>query len=282
MGSVTDALGSGISVATGGLIDGGDLLGSFTGENAADAARDASRTQVALGREAIEEQRLAREEFRELTEPFVAAGTESLPLLQQAISDPSSRVLSNPFFQALAGEQEQRLMASQAARGKLGSGETNMLLQRNLLNLGQQFAQQDIGNLFNLSTLGANIAAGQGSAGMQTAQTTGNLLTQIGNARAAGIVGEAQAEGQLLQNIIGIGSAAAPFFACDERLKENKKPVRVDSDGLTVYEFNYIGDDSVYEGKMAHEIKEIDPEHVTESDEGYLLVTEKYAPKRVA
>ena len=79
-------------------------------------------------------------------------------------------------------------MGSAAARGKLGSGGTDLALTRNLLQLGQEFQQQDIANqiqeaqiqqglraeqaglqaqrfgqLFNVGQLGANVATGSGA-----------------------------------------------------------------------------------------------------------------------
>ena len=296
--------------------------------------------------------------------------------------DPS-RVLDDPFFQALAGQQEQRLLASAAARGRVGAGGTSDILQENLLQLGSQFRQQDIqnqlaaqqqrfGQLFNVATLGANAAAQTGTATQNTAGAVSNLMTQGANAQASGIIGAANAQaagnqqvldlittdilqenllqlgsqfrqqdiqnqlaaqqqrfGQLFnvatlganaaaqtgtatQNTAGavsnlmtqganaqasgiIGAAnaqaagnqqvldlittgAAMIFS-DERLKENKVAMRVDDDGLVVYEFNYKGDSTRYEGKMAQDIQKVDPEAVTETDEGYLMVSDKYAPR---
>ena len=209
-------------------------------------------------------------------------------------------------------------MASSAARGRVGAGGTSDLLQENLLQLGSQFRQQDVafqqqnianqlaaqqqrfGQLFNVATLGANAAAQTGTATQNAAANISGITTDIGAAQAAGAVSRAnilaQSQADQLTNFAqgGILGAAtggainpqqamgiAALFGCDERLKENKKPVRVDDDGLTVYEFNYIGDSAKYEGKMAQDIIEVDPESVTESDEGYLLVTAKYAPQRV-
>jgi len=197
---------------------GSDALDDITGKTQSDAikaagrrqesaAREAAELQAELGREALAFQKESLAETREGLEPFRTAGTEAiggLPALMQqqqaTISDPSSRVLNNPFFKALAGQQEQRLLQSAAARGKVGSGQTGQDLQQNLLLLGQQFGQQDIANqqlgisnLQNLSTIGANAAAGQGSATQQTAGMVSNTLGGIGQAQAQGITGAANA-----------------------------------------------------------------------------------------
>lgn len=171
------------------------------------AAKSAAEAQVQLGREALAFQKESRDLALEGLAPFREAGVSAiggLPALLQAqqstIDDPSSRVLNNPFFKALAEQQERRLLQSAAARGKVGSGGTAEELQQNLLLLGNQFAQQDIANqqlgitnLQNLSTIGANAAAGQGSTIQQTAGMATGTLGNIGAAQAQGITGAANA-----------------------------------------------------------------------------------------
>lgn len=304
-----------------------EITGVKAQRQAAAAGQEAQERQ---GEAAIEQQEQALERILEIQEPFRAVGEEALTGIMGEIlpqqdfqlqTDPS-RVLQNPFFRALAAEQEQRLMASQAARGKVGAGETTDLLQRNLLQLGSQFQQQDIANqiaqqqaqlgtqaqrfgqLFNVGTLGANVASQQATATQASAANVGNLLTQIGNVQAAGatqqgnLLGGSQAQmfGQLtgaglgaaagsaglLGSGIGAGGGALLGFMSDETQKDIIRPVRVDDDGLTVYEFKYKADpDSVYHGKMAQDIQRIDASHVMESD-GKLFVTEKYRPIKVA
>lgn len=335
------------------------------GERAADVSLRGMRRGITAQEEALAD-------VTGTLQPFASAGEQAIGGIFDVISpqrdfqlqtDPQryfqlqtdpSRVLENPFFQALAAEQEQRLMASQAARGKVGAGETTDLLQRNLLQLGSQFQQQDIANqlaeaqaqatleqqditnqlaeaqtqatleqqrfgqMFNVGQLGFG-AAGQ-TAGAQ--QTTGanisnffgqqavqeaNIITGMGNVEAAGITGAAQTQAAsqaalanlalqagtggmaggmgLLGSVggtkIGAGGGALLGVLCDETQKDIIKPVKVDDDGLTVYEFTYKHDPAhVYRGKMAQDILKIDPDHVFERN-GVLMVTEKYKPEVV-
>jgi len=198
-----------------------------TGAPAAEAAEEAAALQAAAGRDATANLRLAQLEAAARQQPFeqfgIEQGIEQLPgsfeRLQGAIDDPSGAVLNNPFFQALAGQQEQRLMASQAARGKFGSGETGDDLQRNLLLLGNQFAQQNIGNIqgqiqnqFNASTIGQNAATQTGVSGLQTAGNIGGIMGNVANAQAAGVIGQQQAQAGGLGNLMQLGGLiAAPF-----------------------------------------------------------------------
>lgn len=305
MGAVNDV----VSVGTFGLVK--DVTGTDAAEKGARraasgqarAAMSAAELQAELGRESIEFQKESLAETRAGLEPFREAGVGSLGGLQSAmaqqqdtIEDPSARVLNNPFFQALAGQQEQRLLQSAAARGKVGSGGTNQGLQQNLLLLGQQFGQQDIANqqlgisnLQNLSTIGANAAAGQGSATQQTAGMVGQTLGGIGQAQAQGITGaaNAQAAGQIakgniaqqnFQNLVSAGTTAASAYFSDMRLKENIEFSHVEN-GINIYNWNWsdaakaiVGDQDTT-GPLAQELRKTHPELVIEDQEsGYLKV----------
>jgi hypothetical protein len=193
-----------IEVGSLGLIK--DPLGIEAGEQ---AATQAAQTQTQAGLSAIEASERAAERVREDLSPFREAGVSRLPILQQAIDDPSQRVLNNPFFQALAAEQEQRLMASQSARGKLGSGETDDALTRQLLLLGNQFAQQDIGNIRDLVAMGQNAAAQTGTVTERAGAREAELLTQIGNVQGAGIVGKANVAPAATRDILRLGGTIA-------------------------------------------------------------------------
>lgn len=262
------------------MLPGGESDPFFGGAQSA-AAADAAEAQGKIALRQLQAQKEALETIRGDLAPFRETGAGALPDLRSAIDDPSARVLQNPFFQALASDQEQRLLASQAARGKVGSGETGDQLTRNLLLLGNQFAQQDVTNLQNLATIGANAAAQTGSQTQQAASATTGILGGLGNAQSAGIIGAGNAQAQGGQNALALGGALLAAF-CDERLKENVSPVRVDDDGLMIYEFNYIGETDRFRGKMAQDIIEIDPDNVIESSDGYLMVTSKYHPERVS
>jgi len=243
----------------------------------------------------------------------------------------AERVTQDPLFQALAAQQEERLMSSAAARGMVGSGRTAEALNRNLLRLGQEFRQQDIANqlneakiqqalraenlgvqaqrfgqLLNIGQLGANVSTGSGSAIQGTAANVGNLLTGMGNVQAATTIQRgnlsAGTSGQLLGlaggmgagalagsmglfgDKVGAGGGALLGVLSDIRAKENIDLVAVDADGLNVYEYNYRHDaeKNRYRAKMAQDIQTIDPDNVKEGFNGWLYVSEKYRPQRVA
>lgn len=136
--------------------------------------------------------------------------------LPTAPSLPGAELLKNPLLKAIQDDVTQRLMANQAARGKLGSGETALALQSALaptaLNLGltqqareQAQQQQNISNLFNLMGLGANVAGGQGTAAMQGASNIGSAYQAGGQARAAGELARGNAISDTIGGLARIG-----------------------------------------------------------------------------
>jgi len=255
-------------VAEDALQEGGFIEQNLLGGAQKDAAERAAERQEAAALTAQELQQQTTEQIRGDLAPFREAGASTIPLLQGAIEDPSSRVLNNPFFQSMAADQEQRLLASAAARGKVGSGGTSDDLQRNLLLLGNQFAQQDIANLQNLTNTGANAAAQTGSFLQQGATSQGGILGNMANAQAASEIAQANAQAQATGNLLTLG---ATIF-CDIRLKENVKFSHVE-DGIRLYNWTWtdealelVGDQGTT-GPIAQELKKTHPEKVIKDEE---------------
>jgi len=81
---------------------------------------------------------------------FQGGAAEDLQRLRDF--DPSS-VLNSPIFKTLSDDVQRRLFANQAAKGKLGSGETGVRLGERLLPLGLQFAESEFGRLRDVATI---------------------------------------------------------------------------------------------------------------------------------
>jgi len=275
----------------------GDSISALTGQTGAAASLAAAELQAQQAREALELQKSTLNRQFGLQKPFFFAGSDVAPTLAEETfsgvapvldTDPS-RVINNPLFQALARDQERSILASQAARGKLGSGETQDDLIRNVLLLGTQFQDRDInqqqqnfqnllasqqqrfGQLFDISRLGANVVAGAGTTAQRGAESQGNILGQLGNALSAGQIGAAQAQAQGAQNLAGLGSLIASFF-CDRRLKENVNVSDELPNGLKLYNFNYtelaqekfgLTSERVYDMPMADEVEALFPEAIS-------------------
>lgn len=252
------------------------LLGKITGsDKAAKAAKKAAKIQARSAAEAIAFQRESRDLARADLQPFRDAGISQLSGLSSLISDPNAQldfVQNNPFFNALASDAQSRLFSNQAARGKVGSGGTAQALQNSLLLLGQDLLNNNINQRMNLATMGQNAAAGQGTATMQAGGTISDLLTQQGNALAAGQVGAANANTQGINNLlnlgttVGVGLATGGLGLSDVRLKEDIERIGTTDSGLGVYKYRFKGRPEFHVGVIAQEVEKVYPDAVTEID----------------
>ena len=134
---------------------------------------------------------------------------------------------------AAAGNQ---MNPSQAYMGNMAAGNGTIMQ-------GQGLRMQGLGNILNAQT------------GMYNAEL------QASAANNAGI-------GQM----IGTGIGAYAALRSDIRLKENIVPVGHYHNGLTKYEFNYIGDDVRYRGVMAQEVEKVRPDAIVVMDDGMMAV----------
>jgi hypothetical protein len=209
-------------------------IGSIFGGDQADAAKGAAGAQVEATKIATKAQqemldksigfsKESRDLARSDLQPFREAGAGEIDNLMDLIRDPNKQrefIENNPFFSALAEKSKTDILNNQSAKGKVGSGGTPEALQNSYLLLGNDLLQQSIGNRFNIATMGANAAAGQATATQQTAANVGNayqnagnaisdLATQAGNAKAAGMVGAANARTDAWNNIIKTGISIA-------------------------------------------------------------------------
>lgn len=249
-------------VSTEEILDPADFSGGRAGQAAAESAAAA---QVQSTRIATEEQRAAREQARADLAPFAEAGAGQLGSLTSLINDPNAQrdfVSNNPFFKSLADDAQRRLFSNQAARGKIGSGGTSEALQNSLLLLGNDLLGKNINQRFNLATLGSNAAAGQATATLGAGNNISELAVGSGNAQAAGIIGANNAAQQGRSNMVSTGIAIGSIFASDRRIKENIKEIGSLNNGLSVYMFNYIGDDKMQMSVMAQDVQEVMPDAV--------------------
>jgi hypothetical protein len=238
---------------------------SMTGKTAADAAKDAARLQSESGEKAIKSQEEFQKRMRADLDPFRKAGKGQLGNLSKLISNPWEQkkfIQNNPFFNALAGDAQKRLMNVQAAQGRLGSGDTPAALQNQLLLLGSDLLNQSIGQRMNLSTMGQNAAAMQGSQMQNTSNNISELLTGVGNAQAAGGVGAANAMTQGTNNMMNIGMGVAKMFLSDRRMKCYLEKIGEIDCGIPVYRYEYIGSPQKVIGVMAQDVEPIVPSAV--------------------
>lgn len=144
-------------------------------------------------------------------QPYTQLGQQATTRINEIQSDPAGYIKNNPLYNSLAADAERRLLANQAAKGKVGSGGTAAALQEQLLNLGTGLVNTEIGNLQNQAGIGVGAAGQVGSTAY-----SGN--TNIGNAQAAGVIGANNALTSQYQNQINTILAAqgvnkAPIYS---------------------------------------------------------------------
>lgn len=204
---------------------GGSLIGGILGSS---ASKKAAQNQEQLGREGLALQREMFNRQIELQEPFRQGGLTAQNQIMQLLGiggdqgAPGYGSLAKPFgkdqFEQDPGyafrqsEGMKALERSAAARGGLLSGSTMKGIQR----FGQDLASQEYQNAFNryqveraarLNPLQSLMGSGQSSANVLTSaagqygQAGANTLENIGNARASGYIGSANALSGALSDI---------------------------------------------------------------------------------
>lgn len=252
-----------------------------------DSSKAAARAQTQSSREAIAFQKEALGKIRGDLKPFREAGGSALSPLQGLVTDPNRQaqfLQNNPILNAVNEQTRRAVFANQAARGKLGSGGTLEELQSRFTANALPILDQQQGQLFNLAAMGQNAAAQQGTATQNTGNAVSSLLTGIGNARAAGIVGAQNANAQigqtalgagigalaggagLLGSSVGAGGGALLGLLSDKRLKEDLRVVGALDSGIPVYTFRYVGEDVTRIGVMAQDVEQVMPVAVMEVD----------------
>jgi hypothetical protein len=194
-----------------GVVGGASVLGAGSSLLAGREARQAGRRQERAAARAAEGQQAALESFQRRTQPFADIGLSAGSPLQQLLGiggqEQAGLAQINPLVDFLRNQGFEQIQESAAAGGRLGAGGTLKDLTEFNTQLAStvvpQLQQQRYNQLFNLLGLGANVTAGQGTAGMQTAGNVGNLMLGGAQARGAGDIGFTQGIGNALSQITG-------------------------------------------------------------------------------
>lgn len=250
----------------------------ITGADAAkDAAQESSQAQITAGREAIAAQKEAAERAQKFFEPFAGVAERGVEL-SGFLADPQAQfdfLQGNPLFdRALQNVNEQTQQAA-ASRGRLSAGDTLQQLSENVLLASQPLIDRQRQDVSNLINLGTGIASSQANIETGQAARVGELTTDIGAARAAGIIGAQQATpstletfGSGLQILGGLGT----LFS-DPRLKTNIKLIgRKNGHNWYSWQWNAkaagLGLQGAGEGVMSTEV----PHAVVTHESGYDMV----------
>lgn len=185
-----------------------------------------------------------------------------------------TQLQSTPGYQFQQNAGDAAINAQAAATGMNGSGNQALALANYNQGLAGTTYNNYVSQLMPFLGASGSAAGGIGSTytglGNSLAGQYGNLAnlnytadTGIGNANANATLAQNQANQNIFNGVMGLGSAALGIFS-DVKLKENIEPVGALYDGTNVYRYNYKGDDTPRIGVMAQEVEQTRPDAVME------------------
>ncbi|MAF43426.1 MAG: hypothetical protein CMI54_04555 [Parcubacteria group bacterium] len=239
--------------------------GDITGETAADAAREASQTQLGFQQQALDYLR-EREELPMEIRDAALQGLQDV-YLGEGRADMIADIQNDPFYQAQLQQAEQGALRGASASGLLRSGAVPQTLSTIAPRLLQDAYRERIGGIQGLAGLpsNANQIAGQ--------------LSNMGTTQAQGLLGAAQAEQAGMGNLLNLGlqgGQLAMMAFSDPELKDNVKVVG-EYKGLPWCEWTWndkakeVGLSGDGCGVMADDVLKVRPELIHQAGD-YMMV----------
>lgn len=151
--------------------------GTATAEEKLDIARAGAIAAQDRGLSAI------RSDFQ----PFLDAGRVTIEGLTDLVNNPEAQkdfILNNPFFDAIANETERRLLANQAAKGRVGTGETQLELRDRLLAAGNQLLDTAINQRLAVVGVGERATTSVAQAELNRANAVTDIEAAVGDSLA--------------------------------------------------------------------------------------------------
>ena len=217
-----------------------DISDSITGKGAQRAAKDAGRMMQQTAEEGADLTSRMYNDYSGRLNPYAEVGAGGLAGMQAGAADSSYQNsvaglmnIANTPYQNIAGFQDasramsRQVMSNNAAKGKLGSGNTLMDLFRENAMLGEdlknsaftrglntaQFNENALNNRFNrygsLADMGFNAVNNQATLGSNAVANINNLRTGGTAANAAGLIGAQNARDAGVGNMIQLASMGA-------------------------------------------------------------------------
>ena len=295
---------------TASIVGGTSLLGGLVQGNsarqAAKAQTQAAQQGIEEQRRQLEESRRILQPYVGAgteaiggLQPYAQAGVGALQQQQaligllgpEAQQQAIAQLEQGAGFQSQVRQGEEALLQRASATGGLRGGNVQAALAQFRPQMLQQEIEAQYGRLGgmtalgqtttqNIAQLGQASAAGQSAAGLQTGANIANLFGQQGAARAGARLAEGAAASKVLnlpgqflgmQYGAGVANPGLQGIFSDRRLKKNVARLGTRSDGLGVYEFEYIWGGGRQIGLMAQEVVNIYPDAIGESH-GYMTV----------
>lgn len=246
------------------------------------AGEDAAALQAAANMQAINEIRRQFNITSENVDPFIQAGLEALPGVQEAstvggFGSRIAEILQGGSLDPLIDQRTQAVQGQLAAGGLTRSGQGLTDIAAIPADLAFDLENILFGRQTGLSEGGRTTALGLGSLGQQAAGTQANLFSEIGQAQASGSLLDAQTEAAALEQAGQVVGTVLPLIFSDPNLKENVEPIfevefnETPEKNLTIYMWDWIkeAENTIVDicpqiGFMADEVEEKYPQYVSE------------------
>ena len=203
---MSDLVNKGVEIGTFGLVD------DVTGVDAQrDAAIGAAQTQADAGAASIAELQRSKAEGLGFLQPFGGLGQQGLEQ-SNFLTDPNAQfdfLQNNPLFQLGLDNANTQTNQLAAARGRLSAGDTLQQLNQNALLTASPLIQQQKSSIQDLLSRGFNTGQAQANTALGVGSQLANAQTDIGSARAGGIIGQQNARASGQQNLLDIAGLLA-------------------------------------------------------------------------
>jgi len=155
-------------------------------------------------------------------QPYKTSGDKGLQSLTDLALNPQAQadfIKNSPFYNAMVGDAQSRLMKNQATRGKLGSGDTAKALQDEVLKIGSDLMQRELSNREGLA--GYGLTASQGQSNLN--RDLGTSLSNLVNNNAQFKSGIQQVGANNITNLnTGMGNTLSNLFGIQMGITNNK------------------------------------------------------------
>ena len=204
------------ALAAAGIGAAGSLLGGITGGK---GAAKAAHIQAQSAQAALNQQQAQFNTTQANEQPYMAAGTTGLNAYLNLLGLGSggatgqqsaiSALQASPLFTSTYKQGEDALLQNEAATGGVRGGNSALDQSSYGANLLNQLIAGQLGSYSGLANTGQAAASGLANAGQANSSAISSLLTQQGNANAAGVLGGANSLTNAFNNI---GSIAGKYL----------------------------------------------------------------------
>jgi len=181
-----------------------DTFDDITGRSQRDAVREGQAQQEDFMRQAMAQMQQGQDQAMGYYQPFesiIPRAIESTNFL----GDPQAQfeyLQTNPLFQLALDNANGQTDRMAAARGRLSTGDTLQQLSNNVLLSASPLLNQQRQDIHSLMGYGLGTANAQANTVMNTSNNLAGMLGGIGDSRAAGTIGAANAMSQGTNNLL--------------------------------------------------------------------------------